>query len=255
MALARRLETPARWRGTMDAPVSQYGAMAALTALLTVMVSSYLALTGRQCSIPLLVALYGVGAAEIVVLCRVAVPSWIQGALVLFIIASLTTLTARTDVFGVHGVDPVLTADPAIAPVRKPAPAAAEPARRAGSAFGGSGGAGGGGSGEAVGAKVILEPAGAGDNGWAKMLNAAYDRRLGGAQATGLMISGNVGARQVGKDVSVEVHWSISSNGVSVPCGSTSAYGSDYPALSEQFRHGFGLALSRSVETQRVSCP
>ena len=105
-----------------------------------------------------------------------------------------------------------------------------------------------------VGAKVIFEPSTSGDGGWAKMLNAAYDRHLGGPLASKLMISGNVGAKQIGKDVSVQVSWGVSTDGVSVHCGSTSAYGSDYPALSDQIRQGLGQAIARSIALQHPSC-
>jgi hypothetical protein len=237
----------------MDAPISRYGAMAAATALLTIAATAYLALAGRQCPIPLLVALYGAGAAEIIVLCRVEAPPWMQGVLILFLIASLTTLTARTDVLGVHGTDPTIAGETAVDPARKATPATTAAASRTGPGSGPSSSANG--SGAEGGAKVVFSPAGSGDGGWAKMLNAAYDRRLGGAQASGLMISGDVDARQIGIDTSVVVRWGISADGVSLQCGSTSAYGSNGPALSEQFRQGFGSALSRSVELRRVSCP
>jgi hypothetical protein len=233
----------------MEAPISRYGAVAALAALLTTGASAYLAMGGHRCPLPLLIAFYAAGAAEIIVLCRVAVPAWLQGGLILFVIASLTTLTARTDVFGVPGTE-VAAADEAVA---RPAAGGADVVASKTGMRGDP--TSGGGTRSEGGAKVIFASAASGDDGWATMLNAAYDRRLGGPQASALLISGNVGAKRIGKATSVQVVWGVSADGVSVRCGSTSAFGSDYPVLSDQIQRGFGEALSRSVELRRASCP
>ena len=111
-----------------------------------------------------------------------------------------------------------------------------------------------GGASGADGAKVIFEPSSSGDDGWARLLNGAYDRHLGGPTASGLMISGNVGARRIGKDISIEVSWGVSTDGSTVHCGSTSAYGSDAAALSDQIRQGIGAAITRSLALQHPSC-
>ncbi len=254
MAVARGRHLPPRWGSPMEASTSRYGTLAAAAAALTVLASLYLVFTGNRCPPLLLVAFYAAGAAEIVVLCRVALPGWIQGLLAMAIIASLTTLTACTDLFGVeHSAAAIPTIEKAVVdrPIGAAIPTTAKP--KAGGSAGGASGASGG-SGSTAGAKVIFAPSTSGDGGWAKMLNAAYDRHLGGPRASGLMISGNVGAKQIGKDMSVQVSWGVSTNGVSVHCGSTSAYGSDYPALSDQIRQGLGQAISRSLELQRPSC-
>ena len=243
----------------MEAPFSRYGATAAIAALLTVLASAYLAISGQRCPLPLLIAFYGAGAAEIIVLCRVTVPTWVQGLLILLIIASLTTLTARTDVFGVKTIGaaiPAVQVADAVQKTASVAPGSGGHRSTAASGAGGAGGSGGsGGSDTESGAKVIFAPKDSGDGGWARMLNTAYNRRLGGPQASNLMISGNVGAKRIGKDINVEVRWGISADGVSLQCGSTSAYGSDSSVLSDQFQQGFGQALSRSVELRRASCP
>ena len=246
MAVTHR-SSSLKWRDAMGPAISRYGAMAAVAASLTVLVSGYIAVAGEGCPLILLGALYAAGAAEIIVLCRVVIPTWLQMALILAIIGSLTTLTARTDVFGIQHVDAAI-----------PGAAGASLDRSAIAATSGHPAGDlaptttGGGSGN--GAQVAFEPASSGDDGWAKMLNSAYDRHLGGPQASRLIISGNVGARRIGKDTSVQVNWGVSTDDTSVHCGSTSAYGSDYPALSEQIRQGLGQAISRSLELQRPSC-
>lgn len=232
----------------MAAPISGYGVIAAGAALLTILASAILSFGGSACPVPLLIALYVAGAAEIILLCRTTVPGWMQGMLILFLIASLTTLAARTDVRAVRRTEGA-RADAST-------PRAAAPAVRKAVSGGNAGGEGAasGGTGAQGGAKLFLAAARTGDGGWATLLNTAYDRRLGGPHAAKLLISGNVDAKRVGKDSSVQVVWRISSDGFSVSCGSTSVYGSDYPALSDEFRRSFGQALSRSIELRRVSC-
>ncbi len=247
MAMARR-PSSIRWEDPMEVAISRYGAMAALAASLTVLASGYLAISGHACPLILLGAFYAAGAAEIIVLCRVTVPTWVLALLILLIIASLTTLTARTDVFGIQRTGAAISDIPVATLDRRPNVAAAA------SGALGKDGAAAGGFGAGSGAQVIFQPASSGDDGWARILNSAYDRHLGGPQAARLMISGNVGAKKVGQDTSVEVSWGVSTGSTSVHCGRTSAYGSDYPALSDQIRQGLGQAISRSLELQRPSC-
>ena len=87
---------------SMDAPISGSGAAAVVISSATIAASAYFALGSHPCPLLLLGTFYAAGAAEIIVLCRVTVPNWLQAVLILLIIATLTTLTARTDVFGVR---------------------------------------------------------------------------------------------------------------------------------------------------------
>ena len=112
MAVARRPQPPARWGSPMDAAISRYGATGATAALLTVLASAYYSIGGHALSMPLFVLFYVAGAAEIVLVCRVSLPGWVQGGLILAIIASLTTLTARTDLFGVQRSAAAISAVP-----------------------------------------------------------------------------------------------------------------------------------------------
>jgi len=239
----------------MGASISRYGATAAGAAVLTILASAYLAFTGVRCPPLLLVFFYGAGASEIIVLCRMTVPGWLQGLLVLLIIMSLTTLTARTDLFGIHHTSAMLP-EAAAADIEVPRAAArlAGPGGGAGASAGGGGGGSQGGSSGYSGAKVVFSPALGGDGGWAGRLNAAYDRQLGGPQAAGLMVIGDVGAKKIGGDTNLEVRWGVSIDGDSVRCGSTSAYGSDGSALAEQISQALGQAISRSLALQRASC-
>ncbi len=234
--------------GGTEALISRYGAAASLAAVVTVFAGAYLALGENRATVPLLVLLYAVGAAEIIVLCRVTMPGWLRGVEILFIIASLTTLAARTDVFGLQrvgaAIPDVVVAAPAErtvagAPASDPRYVPPAPAR----------------ANAASGAKVVFVPRNAGDDGWARMLNTVFDGRLGGAQASWLMISGTVAETRIGSDINVQLRWDVSADGRSAQCGSTSALGSSYPALLDQFRRDFSEALSRSVQLRQVACP
>jgi len=240
----------------MEPSVSRYGAMCAMAALFTVTASTYLVFTGAGCTPLLLLVFYGAGASEIIILCRTAVPSWMQTTLIFSIIASLTTLTARTDVFGVQQAVSALP-EAGVAdtlPSNGRAATAMTGARPRASAHGSADVDASNVTRAEGGAKVIFQPTTGGDEGWARRLNDAYDRHFGGPQASALMISGFVGAKRIGKDMNVEVNWGVSTGGTSVRCGSTSAYGSDDPALSDQISQGLGQAIARSLELRRPSC-
>lgn len=240
----------------MEPSISRYGAIVASASLLTVLLVSYLDVTSRHCSPFTLVALYAVGAGEIIILCRATVPSWMQGILILAIIASLTTLTARTDLFGVQHVAATLPESAAVDDndiATRPASRSASH-RMDGEAVAPVAVAGTSTIGAASGARVAFEPASSGDEGWSRRLNASYNRHFGGPAASDLMVSGQVGVKRIGKFTNLEVNWGVSTGGASVRCGSTNAYGLDGPALSDQVSQGIGQAISRSVELRRPSC-
>lgn len=239
---------------SMDAPISGSGAAAVVISSATIAASAYFALGSHPCPLLLLGTFYAAGAAEIIVLCRVTVPNWLQAVLILLIIATLTTLTARTDVFGVRHASAAIPELAAGDVDERTVPTASGGASHAAAVAATSADAAGSASHADSGAKVTFEPASTGDEGWAKTLNSAYDRHLGGPQASGYRISGNVGAKRIGKATNVQVSWGVSTSDSEVHCGSTSAYGSSDPALSDQIRQGLGQAISRSLELRRPSC-
>ncbi len=225
-----------------EEPIGWAGVIAAVGAAGLVLAGS-LRLAARAPGWPLVAGLWLAAGAMVLLLCRVTMPAKLRGGLVLAMLATMLFGAARADLFGVHGATDTMAKGVDEATTNREA--FADNAGGAPSAPAGGGGA-----------EVQLQAGRGGGEDWARDINAALGKRIGGGAARGLRITGSIDEDELRDGLSwVAIDWAISRDLESARCGRTSASGLDRATIVDAIGEPMAQAVARSISLGKVSCP
>lgn len=228
-----------------EAPIIGKTGVLAAAGAAGVVLAGWMRLTsGAAPGWPVLAGMGLAAGAMILVLCRTAMPPQLRGPLVLALIATLFLGVARADLFGARkiggrmaqGMDQA-AADRAAIDSYATGVAPAAPA-----------------GGEGADVALVAGRDGGGD--WARDIDAAWRRRIGGHEARDIRIDGWVDEEGSADGLTrIAVDWTISRRSASQRCGRTSSAGRDRAAMIRAIAEPIAQAVERTVREGKASCP